>query len=439
MISIIRMSLLFACLLLPGSLLAQDARDVVIPDFPYSAAESLNTLLDRPKTDVKLPSGKFSVMPFGPAISGQDMGVSNIRGHGRNTMFIAGEDSDGRVFVCHNQGDHHDATIEKLSFFGCDKSVPIVTLSGYSMAYRDLFSRSQEGTVRGAGTGIKITGGQHYVLDNLQAEFCDVGIHLDRVGSLNATGLNGEFCGVGLLLTGQRLPQGIQIDGFYAESCDVGIRSEGVTFSLTRGVYGTKDRHVNHAVELIRCKDCFIDQSQGTGIVYLDEGCTGNMVILPTDDKARVVDKGQGNVYRTVAEPVVVQRPTTQLHRKLMDHDRLTNWAIKETFLPNESAEFEVIYSNDRGATHLIQVYDYRNREWYDIATNSWAKRFWKTELEEYRESPTPIFLPWKNRQACRAVVRVDNPDDVNREFEFRFLTTRAKGSTVTLYSIKKL
>ena len=385
--------------------------------------------LTNPGEDIVFPAAALTVRPFGPGVTGRSLGVANVRGHGRNSKFVADPEGDGRVFVSRNQGDHHDACFEKLSFFGTGRhEVPIVSLSGYSMAYRDLFVRSSLSTSRGRGTGIKILGGQHYSLDHCQAEFLNVGFHFDGVAALQANNLNGEFCNVGLLLTGPRVTQGIEINGFYAEQTLVGIRSEGVSFRLNRGVFMSQ-RHERRAVELLGCQGCHIDQGQGGGIVYMDAASNGNMVIVAGNDSSVVIDRGTANTVRTLSDPAFVTAPETWLHREDVDDTGLRRWDRSFNLSASEAAVFAYTYSTTGFAQVVGQFYDELNREMFDHAVQSWVP------LDQ--ENRSTVLLPWQTNQTCkqRAVVRAMGKP---RKVQVRFMFRNAAGSSVCLFAIDK-
>ena len=389
--------------------------------------EDWNEKISKPISQVRVPFGIHVTSGFGPAVVGEPgLGAATIVGEGRASAFVLDEsEQDFGILNLRNQGDWHDGGMQRVAFYGNGNGKPILDLSGYSLYLRDIFIRGDLRGKKVPHTGLKISGGQHYVLDNVQAELLDgVGIHLDRVMFARLSSCNGEGCNVGLLLTGSRGM--IEIDQFYAEQSKVGIRSEGVTFNLRGGVFVSK-RHKTNAVELIGCAGCNVDMSQGVGRVYLDSASTGNNVVVSTGDLVRVIDKGYGNAVRTLTTPAL---SSEHFESSMADFtpeesdDRLYRVVSRLPMAANSSYSIEYVYSTSKQANLYAEFYDLRERKHYDFATQSWGDR------------PSTQQLPWVTGQQCRQEVLVD-AGERDRLIQVRFLASRAGGSQVRLFQLR--
>ena len=326
------------------------------------------------------------------------MSTANVIGHGRQSALrLAATDTTGTVLFMANQGAHFDGSLKRLSFYG--NGTPgayVVDVSGYTVDYENLFIRSNPSTVLTASNGLRVKKGQDFTLRAVQAEFCEIGIHLDDVRCVSVIGCNTEFCNTGLLISqsgGTNKGRHIVVDRLYCEETSVGMKVKDSSVKLLNGIYAGK---TNTAIQLENGDHCFLDMSQGDGKVILDQASSNNTIIVPMKDHVRVTDNGFLNRIRTIDEPRTWEGNTTPdwtlapATEGYNSRDKVFPLAI------SEKCTFEFKYRTSKQANIYVQLYDQLNQKLYNFDTKTWD------------DMGNSIQLPYATKEACVAELPVD-------------------------------
>lgn len=267
------------------------------------------------------------------------------------------------------------------------KDRALIELSGYTLALRDVFANESK------ATGIRLESLQNYILDNVQASKCEVGIHLHEVMHVEATALNVEYCNTGLLVDGgnRGVAPLVNVRGVYAEATKKAVEIRGADGCNIENIHCTATLPPRTAVHLSRSaqqssRNNRVNIAGSYGKCVIEPGCNGNVIyfnpaavryerIEDHDGNNRYVPTGHSAIeiqqLRTEGKPLLPL--TTSGETTVLEPSP----GASQTYPPvganaGETLYFTALLEADLNVLVKLQAWDLANHEAFDWKTAKW-------------------------------------------------------------------
>ena len=371
------------------------------------------------KCSIEIPAGNYYTHSFGPNTGGEDLRTSSIRGAGRTSKIIHDASDPGNLplWAGKDQSDMFDTHWRDLGFLTEHVDRPVLVMHGYSVSLENLVIQGK-GNGLGApeNVGISIETGQHWMLRNVQAEFCGVGMQLLNPYHVTIHDANVEYSNhVGLEIIGTDTDwrgDTLKIDGLYSEGNNVLLNAVKARFQLLRP---TGSGELN----LEDCKDVYIDLSTSSRHAVNFVRCINSHVDYPTADLDLPFTDDNGlnswkvgrlpvvqGAYSDEPNVIVVQNPSYPFDMRLND---VTGDVL-----------YSIDWEQDRLTWNIFNVYDPKSQQFYDLKTGEWGE-----------DGPVVPTYVSGNVNRFRMVIKNDQLRDIRPRFTWSW----AQGATIKIHN----